>query len=254
MIYITGDTHGDFRRFTTKRFPFLKEMTKDDIVMAAGDFGLILDKDESSPNEKHKIKWLNAKPFTTVPVDGNHENFDRLFSEFSLVPFHGGMAYKISDSIYMLKRGEIYEFEGKLFWIMGGAETHDTEHFLSKDGPGGIRHYNSVVKVFNRTNTFFRTIGEDWWPQEMPTKEEMEHGLKRLEEVNWKVDYVITHCAPTSLFKPLNAVGMEPNELTDFFDEISNKLEFKKWFFGHHHMDKKFGRFRALYHDIVRIV
>ena len=253
MIYITGDTHGDFRRFSTKRFPVLKEMTKDDIVMVTGDFGLILDKDESSPNEKHKINWLNAKPFTTVFVDGNHENFDRLFSESPLVPFHDGLAYQISDSIFWLKRGEVFEFEGEYYWAFGGAQTHDTEHFLVKDGPGGIRHYKNVVNVLKRNNEFYRTLGEDWWPQEMPSTEEMEHGLKNLEAVHWKVDYVITHCAPTSLFKPLNAVGMEPNYLTDYFEDIADKIEFKNWFFGHHHRDMELGKFRALYHDIIRI-
>lgn len=257
MVFITGDTHREFRRFTTKRFPVQKGMTKDDIVIIAGDAGIILDKEKSTPYEKHQIiKWLNAKPFTTVFVDGNHENFDRLFSDFPLVDFYGGKAYKISHSIFWLKRGELFEFGGEVFWAFGGAQTHDTEHFLVKDGPGpgGINHYKNVVNVLKRNNEFYRTIGEDWWPQEMPTKEEMEHGLKRLEAVNWKVDYVITHCAPTSLFKPLNAVGMEPNELTDFFDEVSNKLEFKKWFFGHHHKDMELGRFRAIYHDIIKIL
>lgn len=39
MIYITGDTHAEFSRFSTKRFPEQKEMTKDDYVIICGDFG-----------------------------------------------------------------------------------------------------------------------------------------------------------------------------------------------------------------------
>ena len=38
-IYITGDCHGDYRRFSAKRFPEQKEMTKDDCVIICGDFG-----------------------------------------------------------------------------------------------------------------------------------------------------------------------------------------------------------------------
>ena len=30
MIYVTGDCHGDFRKFSTDSFPEQKEMTKDD--------------------------------------------------------------------------------------------------------------------------------------------------------------------------------------------------------------------------------
>ena len=33
MIFITGDTHGDFRRFHTDIFPEQKQMTKDDYVI-----------------------------------------------------------------------------------------------------------------------------------------------------------------------------------------------------------------------------
>ena len=41
MIFITGDTHGDWiNRLRTKVFPEQKEMTKDDYVIICGDFGI----------------------------------------------------------------------------------------------------------------------------------------------------------------------------------------------------------------------
>ena len=39
MMFVTGDCHGDYRRFNTKNFPQQKEMTKDDYVIICGDFG-----------------------------------------------------------------------------------------------------------------------------------------------------------------------------------------------------------------------
>ena len=39
MVYITGDTHAVFNRFSTKNFPEQKEMTNDDFVIVCGDFG-----------------------------------------------------------------------------------------------------------------------------------------------------------------------------------------------------------------------
>ena len=39
MIYLTGDTHSDFARFSTDKFQIQKEMTKNDYVIICGDFG-----------------------------------------------------------------------------------------------------------------------------------------------------------------------------------------------------------------------
>ena len=41
MIYITGDTHGDFTRFSAKRLRRTgMELTKEDYIIICGDFGL----------------------------------------------------------------------------------------------------------------------------------------------------------------------------------------------------------------------
>ena len=77
MIYITGDTHGDVRRFSTKSFPEQKEMNKCDYVVVLGDFGLVWDWKGESKHEKNWLDWLEDKPFTTLFIDGNHENNDR---------------------------------------------------------------------------------------------------------------------------------------------------------------------------------
>ena len=71
-IYITGDCHGDFQRFTTRNFPQLKELDRDDYVILAGDFGGVWAGEQV---DGHKLDWLEDKPFTTLFVDGNHENF-----------------------------------------------------------------------------------------------------------------------------------------------------------------------------------
>ncbi len=38
-IYITGDCHGDYRRFSTEIFPEQYTMGKNDYVIVCGDFG-----------------------------------------------------------------------------------------------------------------------------------------------------------------------------------------------------------------------
>ena len=80
MIYITGDCHSNFERFNTGNFPEQKEMTKDDYVIICGDFGGVWNKDGESKMETSALDWLDGKAFTTLFVDGNHENFDRLYA------------------------------------------------------------------------------------------------------------------------------------------------------------------------------
>ena len=114
MIYCTGDTHGDWTKFSTKIFPEQKEMSRDDFVIICGDFGLWNDNNE----EKYWLKWLNDKPFTTLFVDGNHENYTRLNSEFETVDFHGGKAHKIRDNIYHLMRGYVFDICDKKYLLL----------------------------------------------------------------------------------------------------------------------------------------
>lgn len=39
MVFVTGDLHGNFERFKPKYFPEQVRMTKQDIMICAGDFG-----------------------------------------------------------------------------------------------------------------------------------------------------------------------------------------------------------------------
>ena len=103
MIYITGDTHSDFTRFSTDKFPIPKEMTKEDYAIICGDFGGVWTFEKESNQEKYWLDWLNSKNFTTLFVDGNHENFTRLYN-YPVEEWHGGKVHKIRDSVLHLMR------------------------------------------------------------------------------------------------------------------------------------------------------
>ena len=47
-IFMTGDTHGDFSRFSARAFPEQKDLSKGDYMIICGDFGGIWDGGESS--------------------------------------------------------------------------------------------------------------------------------------------------------------------------------------------------------------
>ena len=103
-VYVTGDTHGDWmNRLKTDSFPEQKEMTKDDYVIICGDFGLW----DNSNREKYNLDWLEDKPFTTLFVSGNHENYDILDS-LPVSELHGGKVNFVRPSVIHLMRGEVF--------------------------------------------------------------------------------------------------------------------------------------------------
>lgn len=124
MIYITGDTHSDFSRFTEEKFPIQYEMTKDDYVIICGDFGGVWTFEEESSREKEALDWLDNKNFTTLFVDGNHENYTRLYN-YPIEEWHGGKVHKVRNSVVHLIRGEIFNIDNKKIFAFGGARSHD---------------------------------------------------------------------------------------------------------------------------------
>lgn len=255
MIFVTGDCHGSFQKLGSKLFPVQKEMTKDDIVIICGDFGAVWDKSESS-KDYYWLNWLEEKPFTTVFCDGNHENFDMLNNDFETVDFHGGKAHKIRNSIYHLMRGEIFDFEGLKFFVFGGAASHDiTGGILSPEDFNTEAEFKRTMRRWQKERKLFRINHKTWWKEELPSDEEYANAEEKLASVGYKVDYVITHCAPQSIVDLIYTYYKEePNRLTLWFDELKDKLDFEMWYFGHYHKDLFTDkRFTLLYDEIERI-
>lgn len=222
MIYVTGDTHAhiDIGKLNAQRFHQQKSLSKSDYLIICGDFGLVWD---NSKSDLYWRDWLSDKPFTTLWVDGNHENFELLY-EFPLVDKFGGKVREIAPSIYHLGRGQVLTIDEKKFFVMGGAASHDKE---------------------------CRKEHISWWKEEMPSNEEMERAINVLEANDWTVDYVISHCAPRSV-QTMIASWYESDPLVSFLERVRTDLSFKKWYFGHYHIDKQLNeQFIALYNNIV---
>ena len=244
MIYITGDTHGDWMsRLRTNAFPEQKEMTKDDYVIVCGDFGIWHDTNQ----ERHNLKWLDDKPFTTLFVDGNHENFDRLYT-MPVSEWNGGNVHFIRPHIIHLMRGQVFEIDGVSLFTFGGASSHDIQDgILEKNDPRIKEWSKNPFKMF-------RVNHSSWWKEELKKEKEMNDGIQNLEKYNNKIDFIITHCGATSSIALYSMGDYKPDILTNYFEEIRQKVNFKKWFMGHYHdnyaiNDKEI----ILYEQIVRI-
>lgn len=240
-IFVTGDCHRTFSKFNTKKFPEQKLLSKDDVMLVCGDFGGIWTAAEDK-EERYLLNLLESRSFTTAFVDGNHENFSRLDS-FPVSVWNGGNVHFIRPSIIHLMRGQIYTIHGKTFFTFGGAKSHDMSGgLLDPDDPA----LKLKIRRLNRLELNYRLRNVTWWERELPSEEEMEEGIRNLERQNWSVDYVITHCAPTSLLPK-----GESDILTDYFDMILNRLSFKTWYFGHYHDDRRVSENAVLLLDSI---
>lgn len=253
-IYVTGDCHANFRKFNTNYFPEQTEMTKDDVVIVCGDFGGVW---HDSMEEKYWLDWLNNKPFTLLFCDGNHENFDRLYSdEFETVDFCGGKANKIRNSIYHLQRGHMFDICDKKIFVFGGASSHDMQDGILE--PDEFKSHKALANEYNRLirqGKMIRVNHLSWWKEEMPSDEEMKFGLDTLENNGFKADFIVSHCCPQHVASIFSQGFYKTDKLTSYFDKIAEQTEFTKWFFGHYHDSKVIsgGKYIMLYDQIVRI-
>lgn len=247
-IYITGDIHGDASRLSTDIFPEQNEMTKEDYMIILGDFGLVWDYKGESKTEKWWLDFLENKSFTTLFIDGNHENFNRL-NAYPTEKWNGGNVNFIRPSVIHLKRGQVFNLQGKKFFTFGGAKSHDIrDGILEPDDP-------RIKKWKYDYNKLFRINGVSWWKEELPSQEEMDEGILNLQKENDKVDCILTHCPPTSVLKQMdNNYGSD--YFTDYLQRIKENTKYKNWLFGHMHINQNIPWENAigLYEQIVRIL
>ena len=250
MIYITGDCHGNFERFNASIFPEQNEMTKADYIIICGDFGGVWNKDGESKMETMVLDWLDCKSFTTLFVDGNHENFDRL-NTYPVEEWNGGKIHRIRPSVIHLMRGQVYELEGKKIFTFGGASSHDIDGgILELDAPD----YREKKKELDKGWKPYRINHLSWWKEELPSEKEMDEGRKNLQRYDNKVDFIITHCASSSTTALISHGIYKSDLLTSYLEEIRRSVKFKKWFFGHYHDNRNVNTEEILlWEQIIRI-
>lgn len=248
MVFITGDCHGNFRRFGHRYFPEQETMDRDDYVIICGDFGGVWG---DSPEETYWLDWLEERSFTTLFTDGNHENFERL-NTFPVHTWHGGCVHYVRPHVLHLMRGQRYEIGGRFFFTMGGAKSHDIEDgILDPEAPDFRDQYAALKRAGKRR---FRVLGRSWWPEELPSDGEYVTALDTLERAAWKVDYVVTHCAPTGIALSMSRHN-EADALSDFLEMLDQRMEYKTWFFGHFHDNRAIDQKHILlWEQIVQIL
>lgn len=226
-IYLTGDTHGgiDSRKLSSKNFKDSKQLTKKDFLIVLGDFGIWKDK-----KSQEFLDWINNKKFTTLFVEGNHEDYEYLNS-FPIVNMFGSKVRQINNSIYQLLRGEIYTIDDFTFFTFGGA--------------------SSIDKLYRRE-------GFDWFKEEESSYLEESNAMENLQKHNFNVDYILSHtCSSSSLEDIADYFGFSLESFDNqnkFFEEIKKTVSYKGWFYGHFHKDFLLNEKELLvYDDVIKL-
>ena len=271
MIRITGDIHGN----PDQLINYCKQhnLTKDDIIIILGDAGFNWSMDINDSIRKNKVKSVHPTFFC---IHGNHEARPQRISTYKTKKWHGGIVYYEEEysNLLFAKDGEIYDFDGKKCLVIGGAYSVD-------------KYYRIVRKIMNDpfikldANTFYKYVdfvngkrGDSdgkirkemsdftknykygyfyWFDDEQPDDKIKKKVEKQLE--NNKIDLILSHTCPYS-FEPRDVFLDSVNQNTvdasteKWLEKIYKEHNFKKWYCGHFHIDRRVDDVQFLFHTI----
>ena len=225
-VYVCGDIHSsiDIMKLEYSRWPESMKLSDEDYLVILGDFGLVWN-EKMNKHEKYWLEWLCDKPYNVCFIDGNHENFTRLYSdEFEIInnDIIGNDARKIYESngkvIRHLIRGLCYNFNTKYnFLVFGGGQSVDKER---------------------------RKENISWWKEEVPDIKDITRLNNTLREYNFNFDFVLTHSIPYDILikytGEMNNYTKKINEFNiveKFLNSLYKMITFEKWYCGHYHVD-----------------
>lgn len=198
MIYLISDLHGrvDFCGLQE----YCRIANKEDLLIILGDIGLAFE--ESEQNRIFTETFLSIDKNIAI-VDGNHDNFAYLNS-FPREQWNGGVVSRLTEHIVHLRRGNIYEIDGKSFFVFGGCKSSP------KWKENGL-----------------------WHEGEEPSEEELAYAYDNLRRCDYTVDYILTHKYEQT--PPLGTVCKDLQDLTTF---IEKNVQYRHWYAGHWHTNK----------------
>jgi len=225
MIYITGDTHGRFERIAE----FCEHMhtTKDDILIILGDAGINYN---GWVYDEPKKKYLDALPITIFAIHGNHEQRPYTIGTYKEKLWHGGRVYyeDLHPHILFADDGEIFDLDGLRTIVIGGAYSIDKAYRLR--------------------------YGFGWWEDEQPSDIIKEYVEEQLDRMDWHIDVVLSHTTPlkyepVEVFLPGIDQSTVDKSTEEWLDSIEDRLDYKKWYCGHYHTEKKIDKLELMFNN-----
>ena len=226
MVYITGDTHGDFSRFY--KFSNKVKPTKADIMIILGDAGLNYYGNRLDALRKSEAAVL---PMTFFCIHGNLEMRPEHIDSYKTKRFHGGTVWYEPDfpNLLFARDGDVYRFGGRDCIVIGGAY--------------------SVDKFYRLQN------GRQWFEDEQPSEAIKARVENTLAKRDYKIDTVLSHTCPiqyepTEVFLPSIDQSTVDKSTEQWLGIIEQRLGYKAWYCGHYHTAKKIDKLRFMFEDI----
>ena len=203
-MIILGDTHAEWKMLnheidTYLRGDHIKKNKTLDIIVC-GDFGYW-------PNfEKYSLDKINTYGgrVQIYFCPGNHENWWSLPKTNEITEVH--------ENIFYCPFGSTKKFNGNNILFCGGAESTDKN---------------------------VRSIGYDWFPEEVISLQDMENLPKNNID---PIDVVISHTYPKIIEEKLRVEWLYTNKNNDpsckLLDYVFNMYNPKLWIFGHLHVSR----------------
>ena len=224
MIYITGDIHGEVSRVAdaVERF----QITSEDMIVILGDVGM--NYYGNNRGDRHRKKKLNKLGVPVFCIHGNHEMRPSTIDSYHEVQWKDGTVY-IEDeypNLLFAKDGEVYDLDGRKTLVIGGAYSVDKWYRLRMD--------------------------MNWFPDEQPSDEIKIRVEQKLEDLNWKIDVILSHTCPER-YMPVEAFlsGIDQstvdNSTEEWLGRIEEKLDYKAWYCGHWHINKRIDEMHFLF-------
>ena len=220
MIYITGDTHGDFSRLLTLDY------NDGDMIIVLGDAGINYYKNNEDIKLKNYLNSLNLKLFC---VRGNHEERPENISTYKVVDMFDGKVYLEDDypNLIFAKDGEVYNIDGLSILVIGGAYSVDKDYRLMH--------------------------GYKWFKNEQLNKEEMDDILNKVSGRYF--DVILTHTCPykyepREVFLPFIDQSKVDKSMELFLDKIEDSIDYNKWYCGHYHIEKRIDKLEFMFENI----
>lgn len=94
-----------------------------------------------------------------------------------------------------------------------------------------------------------------WFPDEQPSEEIKARVRKKLDELGWKIDAVLTHTCPYR-YTPREAFlrGVDQSTVDSsterWLDSIAERLDYQAWYCGHWHINKRIDRLHFLFDSV----
>ena len=227
MIYLTADTHGRFHHLMD--FLASGTATKDDVLMILGDAGFNYDTVPGSGlRRKAPMNYYNVP---ILSLQGNHELRPQHLDTYHEMEWNGGIVY-VEDrypNLLFAKDGEVYTIDGKTILVCGGAYT--------------------VFKDYRIAH------GLLWYPDEQPDETTKRRVEQQLDQLDWKVDLMLTHTCPTKVVPKEKFISIVDQSTVDtstedWLDTIEDRLTYDAWYCGHWHIEKDVGDIHFIYKEV----